>query len=130
MNLLRASRNLIPWGDLLMNFGAAKKAESYTMLPVLCRFWQEDGVWNAEAAHLAVAVFGDTFEEAQKNLQEAVVAHIECWVAAGKAEELVAQLRAESHEQLKVEDISPDSPLVKIQVGMQGGHVVPLTALA
>jgi len=112
-------------------FGLARKkeatAESYTMLPVLCRFWQEDGVWNASAAHLAVAVFGHSFEEAQKNLQSAIVSHIECWVEAGKADELVALLRAQSHEQLDVEEISPDSPLVKLQVGMHDDRVVALT---
>jgi len=132
MNHFRSPRSLISWGQSLMKFWAAKKtdAESYTMLPVLCRFWQEDGVWNAEAAHLAVAVFGSTFEEAQRNLQSAIVSHMECWVEAGRADQIVEQLRAQSHEQLKVEDISPDSPLVKIQIGMQDDHVIALSALA
>jgi len=116
-----------------MKFWNTKKAsetESYTLLPVLCRFWQEDGIWNATAAHLAVAAFGDSFEEAQKNLRNAIMAHIECWAEAGKADQLVALLRDQSHEQLALEEISPDSPLVKMQVGMHDDQVIALTAQA
>jgi len=48
-----------------------------TSLPVLCRFWNEDGVWNGSAEDVAVAVFGQTLEEAINNLRAAVQNHFE-----------------------------------------------------
>jgi predicted RNase H-like HicB family nuclease len=96
-------------------------------IPILCKFWREDDVWNGTAEHLAVAAFGDTFEEAEKNLHEAVVAHIDCWVEAGKAAEIFALLREQAREQLNMEEICPDTPLVKMQVGMQDDRLVALT---
>jgi predicted RNase H-like HicB family nuclease len=45
-------------------------------LPALCRFWREDGVWNASAVDLPIAVFGDTIEEAQSNMSDALTAHL------------------------------------------------------
>jgi len=35
------------------------------VLPVLCKLWydSEDETWNGVAEHLAVAVFGDSFEQ-------------------------------------------------------------------
>lgn len=96
-------------------------------VPILCKFWREDDVWNGVAEHLAVAAFGDTFEDAAKNLHDAVVAHIECYVEAGKAPELFAHLREQAREQLIVEEICPDTPLVKMQLDTQNDRLVALT---
>jgi predicted RNase H-like HicB family nuclease len=96
-------------------------------IPVLCKFWKEDDVWNGAAEHLAVAAFGDTFEEAEKNLYEAVMAHIDCWVEAGKAAEIFSLLRDQARERLSVDEICPDAPLVKMQFAMQDDRLVALT---
>jgi len=96
-------------------------------VPILCKFWREDDVWNGVAEHLAVAAFGETFEQAEKNLQDAVRAHIVCWIEAGKAAEIFALLREQAREQLTVEEICPDTPLVKMEIGTQDDRLVELT---
>jgi hypothetical protein len=111
------------WGQSLMTRHGRKAEGDVVPLQVLCRFWQEDGVWNATTEHLAVAVFGDTFEDAQKNLQDAIVAHMECWVESGKAKELIALLESRAHGRLEVEKICPDVPLVKMQIEMKDHNV-------
>jgi len=125
MNRFGFSNTLRELGNSLMN--VFRKKEEEIVLPVLCKFWQEDGVWNASAEHLAVAVFGESFEEAQKNLREAIVAHMECWVEEGKEVELTNLLLSRSHGQLQVEQLSPDAPLVKMEVEMHHHHVHALT---
>src|SRR5262245_38445410 len=126
MNRLGFPHNLKEWGHSLMN--VFRKKEEETVLPVLCKFWQEDGVWNAVAEHLAVAVFGYSFEEAQRNLREAIVAHMECWVEEGKGDELVNLLLSRSHGQLQVEQLSPDAAVLKMEVGVHDHHVHAVTA--
>jgi predicted RNase H-like HicB family nuclease len=46
-------------------------------IPVLCRVWEEQGVFNGIAEDLPVAVFGKTHEEAQSNLRDAIISHLE-----------------------------------------------------
>ena len=112
----------------MLGFGRKKidQTEQTIVVPVLCRFWQEDGVWNGNAEHLAVAIFGKTFEEAQKNLQAAIVEHIKCWVDAGKEEQLISQLREQAHEHVTVNEIPHNSPVVNISVGLSDHHVVAI----
>ena len=47
------------------------------LVPVLVRFWSEDGVWNASAMDIPVAVFGESFEEARAHFEEALASHFE-----------------------------------------------------
>lgn len=47
------------------------------VIPVLCRLWFEDGVWNAIAEQTAVAVFGPTREQADAILKEALKLHFD-----------------------------------------------------
>jgi predicted RNase H-like HicB family nuclease len=56
-----------------------------TQISVLCKFWFEDGVWNGSAHDLPVAVFGQTIDEAKKNLGEALVSHFDALQQIGKA---------------------------------------------
>ena len=58
-----------------MNFFNGRKKVSD--VPILVRFWQEDGVWNASALDISVAVFGNSFEEARSNFEEALAHHLE-----------------------------------------------------
>jgi predicted RNase H-like HicB family nuclease len=62
-------------------------------VPILVRFWQEDGVWNASAFDLAVAVFGDTFEEARSNFEVALDSHFALLVDMGRAVATVRRLK-------------------------------------
>jgi predicted RNase H-like HicB family nuclease len=45
-------------------------------VPILVQLWAEDGVWNASAFDLPVAAFGDTYEDARKNFDDALDSHI------------------------------------------------------
>lgn len=62
-------------------------------VPILARFWQEDGVWNASAFDLAVVVFGNTFEEAQQNFEKALDSHFDLLVEMGRAKATIDRLR-------------------------------------
>ena len=59
---------------------------------ILCRFWTEDGVWNAEALSLPIVVSGDRFEEAQNHLREAIDSHFTVLADDGLLEESLASL--------------------------------------
>lgn len=63
------------------------------IVPLLCRFWEEDGVWNGIAEDAAVAVFGETFEEARRNLRDAIECHLEAAVENGELKSIVDRLR-------------------------------------
>lgn len=94
-----------------------KKAEMQTVgFPVLCRFVEEGGVWNACAEHLPVAVFGDTFEEARKNLCHALTSHFQSVAEAGRTEELIALLYRRAEDHLLVNEMGPDSVIGKMLV--------------
>ena len=91
-------------------------------LPILCKLWSEDGVWNAIAADLPVAVFGATFEEAKENLEEALNDHIKALRKTGHIQDTIELLTHKAHEYgfLSFDDIGPDSALVKMLVSVQG----------
>ena len=89
-------------------------------LSILCRFWEEDGLWNGIAVNLPIAVFGDTFEESLSNMRDAVESHVEAVVEAGPSDEL--QRLQEHRQSLDVDEIPFDSPLVKLLVAMDKLH--------
>lgn len=102
-----------------------KAAEN--LIPVLCKFWEEDGVWNGIANDLPVAVFGKTFEQTRSNLLDAIISHLEAVYEGGDIERLLEELREKGRTYLPVDEISPDSPMVKILVAMQGQEIHPVT---
>jgi predicted RNase H-like HicB family nuclease len=67
-------------------FGKKELEKPYLAIPILCRFWEEDGVWNAAAHDLPVAVFGKTLQQAKKHLNDALMAHFEALHELGKAQ--------------------------------------------
>lgn len=85
-------------------------------VPVLCRFWREDGVWNATAQDLPVAVFGETFDEAQRNLCNALVSHFQSVDEAGKVDQMITFLNRKAQIRFRVNEISADTPYVKMLV--------------
>ncbi len=101
--------------------------ERQEVIPVLCRFWREDDVWNGSCVDLPVAAFGDTFEEAQDHLGEAVELHMRALARLGRLDEVAEFLRAKSKEYgfLAVEEVVPYSPLVKFLVSMGANTQTP-----
>jgi predicted RNase H-like HicB family nuclease len=72
-------------------FGKSSRPEIQKIF-VLVRFWQEDGVWNASALDISVAVFGDTFEDARNNFEQAMIAHFEILVEMNKVKGTIKKL--------------------------------------
>ncbi|HEX9764209.1 MAG TPA: hypothetical protein VGA39_02910 [Candidatus Acidoferrales bacterium] len=98
-----------------------------TSVPILCKFWREDDVWNGVAEDLPVAAFGATFEDAKENLRCALESHIESVAEAGDVVALIQHLQEKSRDYLAVDEISPGSPLVKMLVAMKNQEVVAVT---
>ena len=63
-------------------------------VPILVRLWEEDGVWNASAFDLSVAVFGNTLAEAQKHFEEALESHFELLVEIDMVKETISRLKS------------------------------------
>jgi len=101
------------------------------LIPILCRFRQDDDVWNAVCEDLPVAVFGETFEEAQENLKDALLAHLEVLAELGRIEGVIEELqrRAKDYGFLAPDDLAAYSPLVKFLVSVGAQHPTPSLAL-
>jgi len=95
---------------------------SRSIIPVLCRFWHEDGLWNGIAQETEVAVFGDSFEEARDNLRAALESHFDSAEETGQVEQVLARLadRARDYRFLSLDEIAPDSAIVKMQLARKG----------
>ena len=98
-------------------------------VPVLCRFWAEDHVWNGVAEDLAVAAFGDAFEIAVSHLREAIESHLEALLEAGELSNAVAQLeeRAREYGFLTLHELTSASPLLKMLITVKRGAIVTVT---
>lgn len=83
-------------------------------IPVLCRFWREDRVWNGVAEDLPVAVLGKTFEAAQENLREAIEQHCSVLIEAGEFTSAVRRLRDRSRATVALKSMVPGAPVVKM----------------
>jgi predicted RNase H-like HicB family nuclease len=57
---------------------------AYVVLTFL--FKQEEDVWTAECKELGTATFGDTYEEAKRDLEEAVMLHLNTLEKVGERE--------------------------------------------
>jgi len=75
-----------------------KSSEIVVEIPVLCRIWEEQGVFNGIAEDLPVAVFGKTHEEAQSNLKDAIISHLEALKELHKLHPVVEHLRSQARE--------------------------------
>ena len=97
-------------------------------VPVLCRFWREDGVWNAIAVELPVAVFGKTFEQARDHLREAIETHCLALQDAGEFSATIRRLRARARSSVAMKSIPPGSPLMKMTLANTSRHRVTVAA--
>ncbi len=76
-------------------------------VPILWKFWSDEGagVWNRVTKQLAVAVFGDSLEVAQRNFADGIEAHLEGLREIGQLEPTLERLRPCAKLFLSVEDI-------------------------
>jgi predicted RNase H-like HicB family nuclease len=97
-------------------------------ISILCKAWQEDGVWNAVTEDLPIAVFGATFEEAQHNLHEAIFCHLESAQETGMLDQLAKELRQRAIERsFTLAEMPPDRVMMKMRAAVQDDRVVALT---
>ena len=101
--------------------------ETCAPISILCRFWSEDGVWNGVAEDLPVAAFGQTFEEARRNLSDALLSHLQSASELGKLPEIIRLLQQREHDFLAVDEIPLNSPLLKILVAMKDREFLALS---
>lgn len=66
------------------------------VIPVYCKFWFDDGVWNAIAEGFPGAVFAETLEDADKNLKDAIQGHVETLLEIGEFQSLMVSLSRNS----------------------------------
>ncbi len=101
-----------------------KRATQMIKIPVLCRFRQEDGVWNGIAEDLAVAVFGNTFEEAQKNLSDAILCHLEALQELKQIDQTIKYLQRRAREcNVSVEDMPDNRPILRMEATLFDNQV-------
>ena len=106
--------------------GTQPGTETYASISILCRFWSEDGVWNGVAEDLPVAAFGQTFEEARRNLSDALLSHLQSASELGKLSEIIRILQQREHDFLAVDEIPLNSPLLKILLAMKDREFLAL----
>lgn len=94
-------------GNLSNLFGiftqSGKKRRQVTVI-ILARVWQEDGVWNASAFDLPIAVFGSTPDDAVKNFSEALDLHFEVLAELDKLRDTVKRLKALAQDRAFYQD--------------------------
>ncbi len=101
----------------------AHNTEDSVAIPILCKFWSEDGVWNGVAEPLPVAVFGETFEEAKDNLRNAIAAHLEAVREVGDLDTTVKNLLRSAKDFLSVQDIPTGRTYARIEARVTGDRV-------
>ena len=97
-------------------------------VPILCRLWQEDHVWNAVAERLPVAVSGHTFEEARDNLRDALEGHIRTLIEIDDFRAVFEKLLEHAHECafLTLSELPPNSAFVPMQAALHNDELLVL----
>lgn len=68
----------------------------YIVLTVF--FKQEEDVWTAKCQELGTATFGDTFEEARQNIEEAIQVHLSTLEDVGERERFFKENGIKIHQ--------------------------------
>jgi predicted RNase H-like HicB family nuclease len=95
---------------------ASQPKSAHVDLPILVRFWYEDDVWNASAFDLPVAVFGNSFDEARSNMEEALDAHFELLVEMNRATITVKKLKRIAEDRGFYDRIQPRETVEKFML--------------
>jgi hypothetical protein len=101
-----------------------KKAKETRQFPILCRVWEEDGVWNGAAEDLAVAAYGRNFEEAKTHLRDAIICHLQAMEEAGKLEQAVEYLQQRARDlYVSIDEFPANKALVRIDAVVRDDRV-------
>lgn len=102
------------------------KAKPAIEIPVLCRIWEEDGTWNGSAVHLPIAIFGSNFEEAQRNMSDAIIAHLNALKRIGELESTIAMLRSVSRDPLPVAQMPLRESFIRFGAALEDERLLQL----
>lgn len=92
-----------------------KRTPAAIKIPVLCKFWQEDHVWNGAAQDLAVAAFGKTFKEARRNLSDAIICHLQALQELKQLKPTIEYLQQRARDfNVSAEEIPSNRPLLRM----------------
>ena len=84
-------------------------------------------MWNGIAEDLAIAVFGESFEEARAHMLEAIVCHLESLQEAGELASTVEQLRQRARDRyLSVNEMARNESLVRLSATVQDERISAL----
>ncbi len=86
------------------------------IVPILCEFWHEDGVWNGVARDLPVAIFGKTFELARKHMADGIRGFMQSAIKDGELPDVITRLRKAERQRLAVDKIPVSRPLLKMSI--------------
>jgi len=104
-----------------------KPVRTVVEIPVLCRIWEEQGVFNGVAEHLPVAVFGKTYEEAQTNLKVAVLSHLEALREVHQLDAVVDQLRNQAREtHFSPQELPRDQSFFRFSAAIHDSQILAL----
>jgi predicted RNase H-like HicB family nuclease len=96
-------------------------------VPVLCRIWEEQGIFNGVAEDLPVAVFGETYEEARQNLRDAVISHLEALRQLQQLNPVVEHLRRQAREgYFSPQEIPRDQSFYRFSAAIHNSRILPL----
>lgn len=111
-----------------VSFLSKKHPMPVVEIAVLCKAWQEDGIWNATTEDLPIAVFGHTFEQARHNLQEALFSHLEAAQEMGTLQQLADELLQRARERsFTMAEMPSDRVIMTMRAAVQDHKVVALT---
>lgn len=111
-----------------MSFFSKRQPAPLIEISVLCKAWQEEGVWNATTEDLPIAVFGHTFEQARDNLQDAIFSHLEAAQETGRLEQMAKELLQRARERsFTLAEMPSDHVMMKMRAAVQDHRVVALT---
>jgi predicted RNase H-like HicB family nuclease len=102
-------------------------ARTVVEVPVFCRIWQEQGVFNGVAEHLPVAVFGKTYEEAQSNPKDAILSHLAALREVHQLDEVVEHLRSQAREtQFSPRELPRDGSFFRFSAAIHDSRILAL----
>jgi hypothetical protein len=93
-------------------------------IPILCKFWHEEGVWNGTAEDLAVAVFGETYDQAIEHMRDALVSHFRTLEKARELESTLAKLERAGKRHWAVNEIPEHNSFMKMVAAVRDSKVL------
>src|SRR5262249_45942729 len=86
--------------------GLFTKKTARSEVPILVKFWQEDGAWNGSAHDLPVAVYGNSLKETRERLGDAIISHLNALQRLGRIDAVINDLRRLAQERISRQEMA------------------------